>query len=42
MRVKGSDSSRKLNHLSKAIRDRKTLIALTKSVSSTRIGYPVF
>ena len=42
VRVKGSDSSRKLNHLSKAIRDRKTLAALTKSISSTRIGYPVF
>ena len=41
MRVTVSDSSRKFNHLSKVVRDRKIITDLTKSISSTRIGYPV-
>ena len=34
--------SRKVNHLSKIIWDRKTITEFTRSISSTKIGEPVF
>ena len=41
VRVTVSDSSRKRNHLSKFVRDRKIITDSAKSISSTRTGYPV-
>ena len=35
------DLRRKVNHLSKAVRDRKIITEFTRSISSTRIGNPV-
>ena len=42
LRVTGRDLSRKVNHLSKVIWDRKNISEFTRSISSTRIGDPVF
>ena len=41
MRITAWDASRKGNHLSKVIRERKIVIELIRSVSSTRICKPV-
>ena len=37
MRIAVWDPSRKVNHLSKVIRERKVIIEFTKLISSTRI-----
>ena len=41
VRVRAGDPSRKINHLSKVMWDRKIITELTRSISSTRIHYPV-
>ena len=41
MRITVVDPSRKVNHLRKAIGDRKIIIEFTRSISSTRICKPV-
>ena len=41
MRIIVCDPSRKVNHLSRVIWDRKIITEFTKSISSTRIGKPV-
>ena len=41
MRITVWDPSRKVNHLSKVIWDRKIITEFTRSISSTRIGKPV-
>ena len=41
MRITVWDPSRKVNHLSKVIWDRKIMTEFTKLISSTRIGKPV-
>ena len=41
MRITLRDLSRKVNHLSKVIQDRKIIREFTRSISSTRIGKPV-
>ena len=41
MRITVWDRSRKVNHLSKVIRDRKVIAEFTWSISSTGIGKPV-
>ena len=41
MRITVWDLSRKANHLSKVISDRKIITEFTRSISCTRIGKPV-
>ena len=41
VRVTVSDSSRKLNHLTKLVRERKIMVDSTKSIGSTRTVYSV-
>ena len=41
VRVTVKDPSRKVNHLSKVVWDRKIITEFTRSISSTRIGEPV-
>ena len=41
MRITVWDPSRKVNHLSKVVRDRKVITEFTRSISTTRKGYPV-
>ena len=41
VRITDWDASRKVNHLSKVIWDRKIISELTRSISSTRVGKPV-
>ena len=41
MRITVWDPSRKVNHLSKIICDRKIITEFTRSISSTKIGKPV-
>ena len=41
VRITVWDTSRKVNHLSKVIWDRKIITEFTRSISSTRIGKPV-
>ena len=41
MRITVWNLSRKVNHLSKVIWDRKIITQFTRSISSTRIGKPV-
>ena len=41
VRITVWDPSRKVNHLSKVIWDRKIITEFTRSISSTRIGKPV-
>ena len=41
MRITVWDLSRKGNHLSKVIRDRKIMTEFTRSICFTRIGKPV-
>ena len=41
VRIIVRDPSRKVNHLSKVIWDRKIITEFTRSISSTRIGKPV-
>ena len=41
MRITVRDLSRKVNHLSKVIRDREIITQFIRSISSTRIGEPV-
>ena len=41
MRITVWDPRRKVNHLSKVIWNRKIIIRVTRSISSTRIGVPV-
>ena len=38
MRIRFWNQSRKINHLSEVVRDRKNITEFTKSISSTRIG----
>ena len=41
MRITVWDPSRKVNHLSKVVWERKIITEFTKYISSTRIGKPV-
>ena len=41
MRITAWNPSRKVNHLSKVIWDRKIITKFSRSISSTRIGKPV-
>ena len=41
MRITVWDPSRKVNHLSKVVQDRKVITEFTRSISTTRKGYPV-
>ena len=42
MRITVWDSSRKVNHLSKVIWDRKVITEFTRLINSAGIGKPVF
>ena len=41
MRIMVWDPNRKVNHLSKIVRDRKVITGSSRSISSTRLGKPV-
>ena len=41
MRITVWDPSRKVNHLSKVVPDRKVITEFTRSISTTRKGYSV-